>query len=475
MLDRFRAALVYTLVTQASIVVIGCGSHPAGSAATGSPLGSGTGAGTGSTASGEVASAGGGVTSGSAALSGSSGSFASGATTPAGSGTASGSPFGSGSSGGTAGASGSDAGAVTMGGSGKDVSTPGLTDPGTEGDGDRTIGPTYANAPETLVQAGVPKGTVISFMLPPGTIYPKAPTRNVRVYVPAQYVAGTPAPLMVVQDGMDSFYGYEPLLSTTFDNLINAKMVPPVVLVFPDNGGGDNVGSERGLEYDTVSGLYAEWADTELLPAAEQATAQQLPKQAVTFTHDPQGRGTVGGSSGGAAAFSMAWWHPDLFTRVLTFSGTFVNQVPAMSPFPHGCWVYHDVDPYSDAGPNGLIVQNCQIATGFVGASEPGPCDTPLSATTCQAAAGCAWNTTVNRPIRMWLEAGQNDDNASDPPSTYRNFLLANQRMAAALEVRGYHYHYDYALGATHTYGRVMHQTAPEAMVWLWRGYPIGP
>jgi enterochelin esterase family protein len=429
--------------------------------------------GAGSMASGQTASAGSSAATGSVPTSGSSGSLASGATTTSGSGTAGGSPVGSGSSGSNASASGADGGA--LGGSGMDVSTPGLTDPGTEGDGDRTIGPSYTNAPETLVQAGVPKGTVISFMLPPGTIYPKAPTRNVRVYVPAQYVAGTPAPLMVVQDGMDSFYGFEPLLSATFDNLINAKMVPPVVLVFPDNGGGDNVGSERGLEYDTVSGLYAEWADTELLPAAEQATAQQLPKQAVTFTHDPQGRGTVGGSSGGAAAFSMAWWHPDLFTRVLTFSGTFVNQVPADSPFPHGCWVYHDVDPYSDAGPNGLIVQNCQVATGFVGASDPGPCDTPLSATSCQAAAGCAWNTSVNRPLRMWLEAGQNDDNAKDPPSTYRNFLLANQRMAAALEMRGYHYHYDYALGATHTDGRVMHQTAPEAMVWLWRGYPIGP
>jgi enterochelin esterase family protein len=428
-------------------------------------------------ASGQTAWAGAGAASGSVPLSGSSGSLASGATTSGASARASGSAAGSGSSGGTAGPSGADGGVPTMaGGSGMDASTPGLTDPGTEGDGDRTIGPTYMNAPETLVQPGVPKGTVISFMLPPGTIYPKAPTRNVRVYVPAQYVAGTPAPLMVVQDGMDSFYGFEPLLSTTFDNLINAKMVPPVVLVFPDNGGGDGVGSERGLEYDTVSGLYAEWADTELLPAAEQATAQQLPKQAVTFTHDPQGRGTVGGSSGGAAAFSMAWWHPDLFTRVLTFSGTFVNQVPTDSPFPHGCWVYHDVDPWSgDAGPNGLIVQSCQPASGFVGDSEPGPCDTPLSPTLCQAAGACTWNTTVNRPLRMWLEAGQNDDNANDPPSTYRNFLLANQRMAAALEMRGYHYHYDYALGATHTDGRVMHQTAPEAMVWLWRGYPIGP
>jgi hypothetical protein len=171
----------------------------------------------------------------------------------------------------------------------------------------------------------------------------------------------------------------------------------------------------------------------------------------------------------------MAWWHPDLFTRVLGFSPTLVDQVPATSPFPHGCWVYHDVDPYSDAGPNGLVVQSCQPAAGFVGSSMPGPCDTPLSMASCQAAAGCAWNTTVNRPFRIWMEAGQNDLGATlpPPPASYRNFLLANQRTAAALKMRGYHYHFDYALGATHTDGRVMHQTVAEALVWLWRGYPI--
>ncbi len=69
-----------------------------------------------------------------------------------------------------------------------------ITDPGTEGDGDRTIGPGFTAAPETMTHAGVPKGAVISFMLPPGKIFPMAPTRQVMVYVPTQYVAGTSAP-----------------------------------------------------------------------------------------------------------------------------------------------------------------------------------------------------------------------------------------------------------------------------------------
>jgi enterochelin esterase-like enzyme len=349
-----------------------------------------------------------------------------------------------------------------------------ITDPGTEGDGDRTIGPGFTAAPETMTHAGVPKGAVISFMLPPGNIFPMAPTRQVMVYVPTQYVTGTPAPFMVVQDGTQ-FYGWIPLLSTVLDNLINAKKVPPIVLVLPSNGGGDAVGSERGLEYDTVSSLYAEWADKELLPAAAAATQMQLPKQAVTFTRDPHGRGTIGGSSGGAASFSMAWWHPDLFTRVLAFSGTFVNQVPASSPFPHGCWVYHDVDPYNASAPSGLIVHNCESAAGFVGASAPGPCDTPLSMNACQAVVGCMWNTMVNRPIRVWHESGTNDLGATDPPSTYRNFDLANQRMAASFKLRGYHYHYDHAIGAGHVDGAVVRQTVAEALIWLWRGYPVGP
>jgi len=183
--DRLGAAFI----TLATAVVTGCGggSRAAGSAAAGSPSESTMGDGTGSMASGQTASPAGGAASG---LTGSSGSLVSGATTAGASGAAIGSPASSGSSSGTAGVSGADGGALATGGSGMDTSTPGLTDPGNEGDGDRTIGPTYMNAPDTLTQPGVPKGAIISFMLPPGTIYPKAPTRDVRVYVPAQYVAG---------------------------------------------------------------------------------------------------------------------------------------------------------------------------------------------------------------------------------------------------------------------------------------------
>jgi S-formylglutathione hydrolase FrmB len=346
-------------------------------------------------------------------------------------------------------------------------------DPGTDGDGMRTLPGPYKAAPEFTRGAGVPAGKVLRFQMGVASaIYPNAPTtRAIAVYVPAQYKAGTPAPVMVVQDGTD-FYGFDSSFPTVFDNLIAKGAIPPVVGVFAGNGGGDSVGSERGLEYDTVSGLYADWVASELLPRVEQETKKQLPAQAVTFTTDPEGHASLGGSSGGAASFSMAWWRPDLFRRVIAFSGTFVNQVPASSPFPHGCWVYHDEDPYDAAAPNGLIVAHCESAVDpTAGTSNPGPCDTPLTQAKCEAVAGCAWNTSVNKPLRVWLESGSNDNGAGGAPSTYRNFDLANQRMAAAFAKRGYHYHYDHAMGAGHVDQGPLKQTLPEALTWLWRGY----
>ena len=146
----------------------------------------------------------------------------------------------------------------------------------------------------------------------------------------------------------------------------------------------------------------------------------------------------MGGSSGGAGSFSMAWWHPDYFTRVISFSGTFVRQASPEDPlFPHGCWSYHDFDPFDATKPNGVIMMS---------------------------------NV---EPLRVWLEVGGHDMGAGSGPGSYRDFKLANERMAASLLAKGYHYHFDYAADAGHVDGNVVAQTLPEAMKWLWRGYPI--
>jgi S-formylglutathione hydrolase FrmB len=227
-------------------------------------------------------------------------------------------------------------------------------------------------------------------------------------------------------------------LPRILDNLIAAGQLPKIVAIFPDNGGGDGGDSQRGLEYDTVSGVFAEYVDSEVLPRAISEAQTQLGIQ-LAFTSDPRGRATLGGSSGGAGSFSMGWWHPELFGLIISYSGTFVRQASPEDPmFPHGAWSYHDFDPWDEAMPNGVIMQT----------------DPPV-------------------PVRVWLEVGENDMGSGGDWDSYRNFTLANQRMAASLEAKGYHYHFDYAEGAGHVDGGVVPQTLPQALLWAFRGHPL--
>ncbi|MGA2555058.1 MAG: alpha/beta hydrolase-fold protein [Verrucomicrobiota bacterium] len=322
-------------------------------------------------------------------------------------------------------------------------------DPGTEGDGDFSIGPDYTNAPELTVRPGAPKGAVHEFTMnsADSKIYPgikpatnaaflprdpfgnrlalpavgstthAAYTRRVWVYVPAQYRAGTAAPFLVVQDGGS----YRGRLVPILDNMIAARRLPALVAIMIDSGGGDAQGSQRGLEYDTLSGRYAEFIEQEVLPRISR-------DYRITFTKNPDARAAMGGSSGGAAAFTMGWFHPELYHRILAYSGTFVNQQSPRNPeFPHGAWEYHDH----------LIAQSAR------------------------------------KPLRIWMQVGENDNQSKDPESTFHNWVLANQRMAAALQARGYHCQFLFCKGAGHVDGRAVAQTLPGALAWLWRGCPV--
>ena len=321
------------------------------------------------------------------------------------------------------------------GGAGDDGTT---VDPGSEGDGLRVVPQPFVAAPETTKQDGVPHGKVFKFTIAGGSSprYPKAPNREVNVYVPTQYVKGSPAPVMVVQDG-NNYFGFVTTLSNTLDNLINQKKLPPIVAVFANNGGGDAQGSERGLEYDTLSGKYAEWADQELLPRVESETATQLAEQAVTFTKDPDGRAALGGSSGGIASFMMAWFHPDLFRRVIGFSASFVAQESPKNPmYPYGAWNFHEDGPVKDDG-------------GIINKTSP------------------------NKPIRVWLEAGTNDNNSNMSYPQY-DIEYGNRRSQEKMAAKGYHVHLDIGTGAGHVDGGMIKRTLPEAMLWVWRGYSGG-
>ena len=240
--------------------------------------------------------------------------------------------------------------------------------------------------------------------------------REVFVYVPAGYKPGTEAPLLVVQDGRD----YAVRVAAALDGLIAAHRVPKIVAVMIQSGGGDAQGSERGLEYDTMSGRYAEFVEQEVLPRVTQLYG-------VRFTKDPNGRAAMGGSSGAAAALSMAWYHPEWYRKVLSYSGTLVNQAsPADPATPEGAWDYHAH----------LVPES------------------------------------PRKPIRIWMEVGDKDLHWQDPETTFHNWPLANDRMAAALAAKGYDYRYVRGKDAVHVDGNVVAQTLPEALEWLWRDYP---
>jgi enterochelin esterase-like enzyme len=315
--------------------------------------------------------------------------------------------------------------------------------PSPDSNGNFIIGPTHNPAPESVTHSTVPQGTVYRFTIDskdskiypgiarePGTFgtpdtanpaklvvttsHPAAYTRQLAVYVPKQYVAGTPAPFIVGADGPDN------LLFTVLDNLIAGGKVPPMVAISIGNGSGDAQGSQRGLEYDTMSGLYAEFVEKEILPLVES-------KCQVKLTKDPNGRATTGGSSGGSCALIMAWYHPELYHRVLTYSGTFINQQ----------W------PYNPKTPEG--------AWGFQQHIIP---------------------ETKPKPLRIWMEVGDQDlFNPNIMRDDMHDWVLANENMAKALAAKNYQYQFVFARNARHVDDNVRKQTLPEALEWLWKGY----
>lgn len=297
--------------------------------------------------------------------------------------------------------------------------------PADAGDGDYAVGPDYTNAPELTLKAGTPQGMVYRFVMSStdSQYYPgisKAQPgvvpyhRRVSVYVPANYVEGKPLPFLVSQDSMGA--GEIP---TILDNMISEKRLPEMAAIFIDSGGGDAQGSERGLEYDTVSGKYAEFIQNEVIPRVESQFH-------VTLTKNPDGRMAMGGSSGAACAFTMAWYHPEWYHKLVLYSSTLVNQQSPLNPAsPHGAWEYHD---------------------NFI----------PKQKT---------------KPLRIWDEVGEHDLRYMDPESTYHNWVMANLRFAAVLKEKHYHYQFVFAKDAGHVDGKCVRQTLPEALEYVWKGY----
>ena len=364
--------------------------------------------------------------------------------------------------------------------------------------GNFIIGPTHKAAPETVAQKGVPTGKLYKFTIrsSESKIYPTALVRQepyidyavtsgktapgdfsnilipgcmtpgvtycveqgtwarvVQVYVPQQVRGREPVPFIVAGDGLPTpnpfqASGFESWLFPSLDNLIWQRKIPPMVAITVESGGQDAQGSERGFEYNSVNGQYAEFIQNEVLPRVEQVAGIRL-------TSDPAGRITMGASSGGEAAFAMAWFHPEWFGKVIAYSPTLINQQWPHNPnLPGGGWQYHS--PYAGQNPNPVLQ-----AEGVWPPPQPAtqPTGTPLVL------------ASPRKPIQMWFEVA--DQDAWYPnvmADGMHDHVLAGENMAKVLAAKGYRYQFIFSRNAGHADPATISQTLPAAIQYLMQG-----
>ncbi len=317
--------------------------------------------------------------------------------------------------------------------------------PGSEGNGSFTIGPEYKKDPN-LTDLGKPKGKSFQFAMPLSeskifrgddtTLEPdKKPVRKERkifVYVPAGYKDGTKAPVLVIHDGP----GQLPLVRNALDNLTISedpqRQLPNFIAVAVENGGNDGKNSERGLEYDTMSDRLARFITQEVFPAVLNNAEIKAAYPHLAFTENPWGHAVMGCSSGGAAALTMGWFRPDLFRRIIAYSGTFVDQqdddAAEEAKYPLGAWEYH----------SGMkLIEN-----------------------------------NAKKPLRIFTHVSEHDLRENDAEDTHHNWVMAGKRTEAALQAKGYDHRFVFSLGTKHCEGRVFDQSLADTLVWLWHGYP---
>ncbi|MEO8096267.1 MAG: SMP-30/gluconolactonase/LRE family protein [Acidobacteriota bacterium] len=265
----------------------------------------------------------------------------------------------------------------------------------------------YALGPDSQRNANVPKGAVTQHAWNNSKIYPGT-TRDYWIYVPAQYNAARPAPVMIFQDGS----GFLPddgawRVPIVFDNLIARGEMRPTIGIFinpgvlPARAQNEQARFNRSFEYDALGDRYARFLIEEILPEVSKT---------YRLSNDPNDRAIAGSSSGGIAAFVAAWERPDTFRRVLSFIGSYTNL----------------------RGGDGLI--------DLVRKVEP-------------------------KPLRVFLQDGDNDLNIYSG-----SWWMANQALAKSLEYAGYDSRFVTGTEAHNT--RHGGAILPDALRWLWREYP---
>jgi len=165
----------------------------------------------------------------------------------------------------------------------------------------------------------------------------------------------------------------------------------------------------RSTLYDTVSDRYARFLRDEVIV---EVTAKY------NIRKDAYSRGITGLSSCGICAFNAAWQMPDQFSRVISWIGSYAGIQWKEDPtVPDGGQDYPD-----------KVLR------------EP------------------------KRNIRVWLQ-----DGVEDLEMYYGSWPLANLRMANALKLKEYDFHFSFGKGSHNSgHGAV---EFPAEMIWLWRDY----
>jgi enterochelin esterase-like enzyme len=270
--------------------------------------------------------------------------------------------------------------------------------------GGRTDVPAYGA--DSYLQPGVPQGKLSEKLTHTSKLY-DGMTNDYWIYVPAQYDPKTPAALMVWQDG-ESFInrdGGRRLLNAS-DNLIHKRRIPVMVHVLISPG---VIGTRRmrSILYDTVSDKYVRFLRDELLPEVYAK---------VNIRKDGYSRGIGGASSGGICAFNAAWHHPEEYSRVISWIGSFTSIQ----------W-----DKQTGVGGHDYP---------FMVRKQP------------------------KRNIRAWLQ-----DGTEDLENAHGSWPLQNIELANSLKMMEYDFHLSLGNG-THNSA---HGSAelPAELMWLWRGY----
>jgi enterochelin esterase-like enzyme len=269
----------------------------------------------------------------------------------------------------------------------------------------------YKFGPDSLPQAGVPKGRLEGPMLFKSKVF-AGTVREYWLFVPAQYTPDKPACVLVFQDGQRATNPKGQLrVPQVMENLIAKKEMPVTIGIFISPGqrgevmqyAQGNNPNNRSVEYDSLGDKYSRFLLEDMLP--EVATKYNL-------TKDPNGRCIGGTSSGAICAFNVAWERPDAFRKVVSLIGSFTN-IRGGHVFPE-------------------LVRKAEA-----------------------------------KPIRVFLQDGSNDNRR--PNDLKRDWFLQNQAMVEAFKEKKYDLKYVFTDG-THSdqHGGTM---LPEALKWLWRDY----